>query len=239
MIELVACDMAGTTVDEHDDVYRALREAVEATGNQVSANHVQTWMGADKREAITALISLGGGMPAPGVVDAAFDDFRARLTAYYRESPPTSLPGVEQALAALRSAGIKVALTTGFSRDVADDILETLGWGTGAGGNLDAVVTSDEVPLGRPAPDMIHRAMELTGVVDLACVLAVGDTANDLAAARNAGVGALGVLTGKLGRAELSAFPHDGILDGVADLPAYLGLTVGPFAPAPATGSPS
>ncbi|WP_284981145.1 HAD hydrolase-like protein [Arthrobacter sp. efr-133-TYG-118] len=45
-----------------------------------------------------------------------------------------------------------------------------------------------------------HRAVELTGVIDVREVLAAGDTMNDLKAARNVGVTAVGVLTGKLGR---------------------------------------
>lgn len=60
MIELVVLDMAGTTVDEHGDVYRALEEAVKQTGATVSAEDLQTWMGADKTEAIAALMELGG-----------------------------------------------------------------------------------------------------------------------------------------------------------------------------------
>ncbi|WP_343833285.1 HAD family hydrolase [Glutamicibacter creatinolyticus] len=51
---------------------------------------------------------------------------------------------------------------------------------------------------------------------------AAGDTINDLLAARNAGVHAVGVLTGKLQRAELEEQPHDAVLEGVKDLPKYL-----------------
>ena len=53
MIELAALDMAGTTIEEHGDVYAALRAAVEAEGAAVDDALVQRWMGTDKREAIT------------------------------------------------------------------------------------------------------------------------------------------------------------------------------------------
>ncbi len=66
MIELVVLDMAGTTVDEHGDVYRALEESVKATGATVNADDLQTWMGADKTEAIAALMELGGIARRPG-----------------------------------------------------------------------------------------------------------------------------------------------------------------------------
>ena len=222
MIKLVACDMAGTTIDEHGDVYVALARCVEETGATTTPEAVQEWMGADKVEAITALIEAGGGAATPEVVAAAFKRFKELLVEFYDANPPVALEGVEDAFRALRSQGIKVALTTGFSRDVAEPLLERLGWSIDDDTLLDAVVCSDEVAAGRPAPHMIHRAMELTGVQDVRAVMAAGDTVNDLAAANNAGVTAVGVLTGKLGREDLSVHPHHHILDGVKDIPALL-----------------
>lgn len=226
MIELVVLDMAGTTVDEHGDVYLALEDAVTATGACVDAADLQTWMGADKTEAIAALMELGGVRADPEVVAEQFEGFRRSLAQRYAANPPVALPGVEEALRALKSRGIKVGLTTGFSRDVAVPILETLGWGIGGGQLLNAVVTSDEVAAGRPAPYMIHRVMEATGVHDVRNVIAGGDTVVDLQAAHNAGVHGLGVLTGALGREGLQSQPHRWVLDGVKDLPRVLGYAL-------------
>lgn len=222
MIKLVACDMAGTTIDEHGDVYVALARCVEETGVTTTPDSVQEWMGADKVEAITALIEAGGGAAEPSTVAAAFKRFKDLLVEFYDANPPVALEGVEDAFRELRRQGVKVALTTGFSRDVAEPLLARLGWRVNDGGLLDAVVCSDEVAAGRPAPHMIHRAMELTGVQDVRAVIAAGDTVNDLAAANNAGVTAVGVVTGKLGREALAAHPHHYILDGVKDIPALL-----------------
>ncbi|MFL4477545.1 phosphonatase-like hydrolase [Paeniglutamicibacter sp. ORCA_105] len=222
MIELVVLDMAGTTVDEHGIVYRALEDSVTDTGASVDAADLQTWMGADKTEAIAALMELGGITADSGRVARQFDHFRALLAERYAANPPVALPGVENALRELKGRGIKVGLTTGFSRDVAGPILETLGWGIGEGQLLDAVVTSDEVAAGRPAPYMIHRVMEDTGVHDVRRVVAGGDTVVDLLAACNAGVHGLGVLTGALGREDLEQHPHSWVLDGVKDLPGVL-----------------
>lgn len=222
MIKLVACDMAGTTIDEHGDVYVALARCVEETGVATTPEAVQQWMGADKVEAITALIEAGGGAATPQVVAATFKRFKELLVEFYDANPPIALDGVEDAFRELRRQGVKVALTTGFSRDVAEPLLARLGWSVDDDNLLDAVVCSDEVAAGRPAPHMIHRAMELTGVQDVRAVLAAGDTVNDLAAANNAGVTAVGVLTGKLGREDLAGHPHHHILDGVKDIPALL-----------------
>lgn len=149
MIKLVVLDMAGTTVDEHGDVYKALEGSVTETGASITPENLQSWMGADKTEAIAALLELGGVTPTPELVARQFNYFRELLAKFYAQTPPEALPGVEEALKNLKSRGIKIGLTTGFSRDVAAPILETLGWGTGKGELLDAVVTSDEVAAGR------------------------------------------------------------------------------------------
>lgn len=222
MFELIACDMAGTTIDEHADVYRALENAVRDFGVEVKEEDLQQWMGAEKKEAIKALIELGGGSASDEQVQAQFVRFRELLLGYYQENPPVALPGVVEALQHLAASGTKIALTTGFSRDVADIILDGLGWKVGPGELLDAVVAGDETAAGRPSPYMIHRAMELTGVRDVAKVVAAGDTANDLLAAHHAGVHGIGVLTGKLGREDLERYPHAAILESVAGLPGYL-----------------
>jgi phosphoglycolate phosphatase len=214
VIQLVAFDMAGTTIDDHGLVYDALADSVKETGATLADADLQTWMGTDKLTAIGALMKLGGVDPigAP----AAFERFRVILADSYRENPPIALPGVENALRTLKSRGVLVSLTTGFSDDVAYPILDAIGWKVGD--LLDAVVTTSDVPAGRPAPYLIHHAMEKTGVTDVATVLAAGDTVVDLQAARNAGVVGVGVLTGQLTREELSRHPHHHILDSVVDV---------------------
>jgi phosphonatase-like hydrolase len=221
VIELVALDMAGTTIDDHGSVYLALSRCVQETGVPVSDVDLQKWMGTDKATAIAELMKAGGKHPDPAEVAAAFAHFLVLLAEAYHDNPPVALPGVEEALAELRARGIRIALTTGFSDDVALPLLATLGWTIGQGNAhlLDAVVTTSQVRAGRPAPYLIHHAMELTGVWDVRAVLAAGDTIVDLLAAHNAGVIAVGVLTGALSRAQLAEHPHDHILQSVAALP--------------------
>lgn len=237
-IELVALDVAGTTVEEGGAVYDALHTAVLEHGSGATSSDVQHWMGAEKRAAITALLAIGpgtsaatGDAPDEATVDAAFVRFTALLHEAYRLNPPTPIPGAPEAFAALRAAGVKVALTTGFTRDVTRGILDVLGWTVASGPDqwlspevtLDAVTCADEVPLGRPAPYMVHRDMECTGVLDVSRVLVAGDTVLDLRSGVNARAGAVvGVLTGKLGAGDLGRERHDFLLDSVADLPALV-----------------
>lgn len=210
-VDLVVLDIAGTTVEEHGLVYRALADTVVAAGG--SARNVAEWMGADKYEAISSMLGKSE-------VDAEFQDFHERLAKYYAETPPAPIPGVPEALARLRSNGVKVALTTGFDRPVVDGLLDVLGWREGV---LDAVVCVDDVRAGRPAPYMIHRAMELTGVRDVRRVLTAGDTTRDLQAGTNAGAGfVVGVLSGSQTAEELGAVRHTHLLESVAGVPGLV-----------------
>ena len=155
-------------------------------------------------------------------VERAYVTFRELLAERYRQQPPTPIPGVPEALAKLRGEGVRVALTTGFARDVAEPLLANIGWAEG-GDLIDAVVCVDEVAAGRPAPYLIFRAMERTGTISVDRVLAAGDTIVDLEAATNAGVAAaVGVGTGKLGLDALAGHPHTHLLASVADLPALV-----------------
>ncbi|WP_436494755.1 phosphonatase-like hydrolase [Actinokineospora sp. HUAS TT18] len=216
MIELAVLDIAGTTVEEHQAVYVALEDAVRAAGVDPTVADIQRWMGADKREAIGGLLGVD-----PSTVDDTLADFRARLAAAYAATPPTLLPGVADALGKLRANGVKVALTTGFDRGVTDSLLAVVGVDDTV---VDAVICVDDVPAGRPAPYMIFRAMERTGVRDVSRVLTAGDTVRDLEAGTNAGAGmVVGVLSGGLDATALGAVRHTHLLPSVADLPELLG----------------
>lgn len=223
---LIVCDIAGTTVNEDGIVYRQLRDCVERRGVEVTSDQVNAVKGTEKRSAIAALLSANGRDTSDGEVAEVFADFMDGLRHAYAGQPPRPIEGVEDALSRLRTEGVRIALTTGFQKSIAETVLEACGWGV-AGTNgesgvrfvVDALVTSDTVVAGRPAPYLIHHAMELTGVTSVDEVVSAGDTVADLQAAANAGVRGIGVLTGSVPRETLAAQPHSLILDSLADVP--------------------
>lgn len=222
--ELVVLDMAGTTIDEGLQVYRVLEETVIAHGGTPSAADIARWHGSAKHEALRALLTPSGGAPlGDEALNPVVADFRTRLSAAYAAQPPRPLPGVPEALAELRAAGIKVALNTGFDRDIVDSLLAALGWEGEA--VVDAVVCGSDVPTGRPAPFMIFTAMQRLGVTDVRRVLVAGDTPRDLEAGANSGAAyVVGVLSGAGDAVELGGHRHTHLLPSVAALPALFGL---------------
>jgi len=219
-IRLASLDMAGTTIAEAGTVYAVLRSTVEnATGQKIGDELLATWGGTSKHAAIGGLLAeLGADVSRQ---DALFEEFRTTLAATYEADRPTLIPGAREAVAELRAAGVKVALQTGYSRDVAELLLSIVGWKVGE--DIDVLTTSDEVPASRPAPFMIFRGREATGVQSPAEVLVAGDTANDLGAGIAAGARyVVGVLTGAYTATQLGRYRHTHLLDSVAGIPGLL-----------------
>ncbi|MCI0523809.1 MAG: phosphonatase-like hydrolase [Acidobacteria bacterium] len=224
-VELVVFDMAGTTIAEGGAVYQCLRDTLAANGLEISDDALSGVRGMDKREALRILIesSEARDQLLPGLA-AIHEDFVERMIEFYRSDPSVGeTPGASETFRRLRQAGVKVALNTGFSRDIVDALLVRLGWANSD--LIDAIVTSDEIERGRPHPDMIHHLMRKLGVADPRRIAKVGDTPADLLEGRNAGCGlVIGVTGGSSGRAELEKFPHDHLIGSVAELPELLGV---------------
>lgn len=215
---LVIFDMGGTTIADRGEVPVAFASTLAAYGIALSDAQISSVRGASKRHAIRELL------PPDRIQESEriYLDFRRALGQIYTEGGVKEIPGAGTLIRELRQRGIKVALTTGFDHDIATLLLRSLGWGRD---DFDAVVCGDQVPRGRPNPDMIFVAMKLTMVEDLAKVANVGDTTLDLEAADRAGVQwNVGVLSGAHTRTALESAPHTHIIDSVAGLKEILGL---------------
>ena len=216
-IQLVVSDMAGTTVRDSGEVARAFSAALADHGVEASAQQINAVRGASKREAIATLIAPKYGADTTRV-EAVYGSFKAHLQRVFtREAEPVA--GAVETFAWLRERGIKLALNTGFDRDITGLLLDALGWR----GVADAVICGDDVPQGRPAPYMIFRAMEATGTTNVRQVLNIGDTVSDLQAAYNAGVAvSVGVLSGAHQQEQLMREPHTHLVASIAALPALM-----------------
>jgi phosphonatase-like hydrolase len=223
-IELVVFDMAGTTVYDGDAVGNCFRATLAAVGLELDLAAVKKVMGLPKPEAIRLLVEASPASAALRErVTAIHDDFVRRMRNYYADDPTIhEVPGASATFAALRRAGIKTALNTGFSRAIASVLIDRLRWND----RIDASVTSDEVPCGRPHPDMIEHLRRQLGIAEAARVAKVGDTPADLEEGTNAGCGlVIGVTQGSHTREQLARCPHTHLINSVADVPELLGLT--------------
>jgi phosphonatase-like hydrolase len=218
-IQLLVFDMAGTTVKDNNNVHTALQQAFAIENIQISREEANEVMGYPKPVAIRQLLKLRGYTePEESFVQQIFENFQEEMVRYYQHHPEVrEIEGVSKLLAELKKHGLKIALDTGFDRRIADTIIKRLGWQEQ--GLIDVSITSDEVANGRPYPDMIFRAMELTGVTFTEQVAKIGDTASDMqqgTAARCRYV--IGVTTGAFTREALAREPHTHIISRLSEL---------------------
>jgi phosphonatase-like hydrolase len=217
-LKLMVFDMAGTTVEDGGQVPAAFGAALGECGIALSDEQLGDVRGASKREAIAELVQKYGCPGWQGRSEEVYASFVRHLEREFAGGVKP-IAGAERAFDWLRQRGVKIALTTGFDRDVAGLLLDALGWRRLA----DTFVCGDDVPKGRPAPYLIFHAMEATGTESVHAVGTLGDTVLDLQAAHNAGVRLnIGTLSGAHDRARMQPQPHTHLIASVAELPALL-----------------
>ncbi|GGD62217.1 phosphonatase-like hydrolase [Microbacterium murale] len=215
-IELVVLDMAGTTVLDDGVVEQAFQRAAERTGVAErmpwaeALQYVRDTMGMSKIDVFTHL--SGGDVAAATAATAAFEGAYSEIVA---EQGVAEIPGAAEAIAQMRDAGLKVALTTGFAPVTRDALIDGLGWH----GLIDIALSPVDAGRGRPAPDLVLTALLRTGTSAVAAVAVVGDTSSDVQSGRGAGAGFVaGVLSGAHDRATLERAGADAVLDDVTAL---------------------
>lgn len=220
-VRLVVFDIAGTTVLDGGNVASAFAAAMRGAGYHIAQDEVNPLMGYKKPAAIRMLLEKyepNGTKITEKLIQDIHDRFVALMIDYYRTGDGVEpLPGVESVFAYLRSKGVRIGLDTGFSRDIAQTILDRLGWEKD--GKIDYLVASDEVPSGRPAPFMIQRMMQMASLTDPREVVKIGDTEVDINEGINAGcLYSIGVTTGAFTREELAKYRPTHIIDHLEEL---------------------
>ena len=184
MIEMVVFDMAGTTVNEQNVVYKTLHKSINKHGVLVELDKVlEIGAGKEKFQAIKDILDYAD-MEQFINAEVIFEDFKVQLDNAYKHLNVLPIQGVEEVMMELISKDIIVVLNTGYNSKVANSLLEKLHWIKGIHYNL--LVTADDVVNGRPNPDMIELAMKKFKIKDPSKVLKAGDSAIDIEEGKNA-----------------------------------------------------
>jgi phosphonatase-like hydrolase len=222
-IRLAVFDIAGTTVADDHAVATAFRHAFESYGyKDVSEEDVKPLMGYKKPIAIRMVLDKLGVDEDLALIEDIHDEFVTEMMDHYEYSPDVKpMKQAENVFLQLKEKGIKIALNTGFSRDIADVIVSRLQWKER--GLIDDYIASDEVKAGRPHPFMIETLMQRAGITDAKEVIKIGDTEVDVNEGRNAGCSmVIAVTTGAFTKEQLSAYHPDHIIDDLSQLPALI-----------------
>jgi phosphonatase-like hydrolase len=221
--------MAGTTIADDGTVLEAFSAAIAAQNLPVAAYNqamtdVQSSMGQSKIEVFRRILG------DEEIAQKANDAFEDHYAAAVRRGAVAAVPGAEETITALRQAGVRVCLATGFSPATRDAIIDKLVWG----GLIDLALSPADAGFwgfegrGRPWPDLpLIALLKLRGgaVSELAVV---GDTASDIESGMRAGAAIVaGVLTGASSRADLERAGAPLILDTIADILAHIDSVTG------------
>lgn len=180
----VLWDMDGTLLDSEKLWDIAVRDLAVELGSQMTDELRRSLIGASGPNALRIVFTGLGLDPRPEAMRAAGEFLEHRVTELMAEPIPWR-PGAKDALAMVRAAGLPSALVTNTKRSLAEFGLDTLGREY-----FDVSVCGDEVPHGKPEPDVYLRAAELLGLDPKTCV-AVEDSPTGVAAAEAAGCAVL------------------------------------------------
>jgi phosphonoacetaldehyde hydrolase len=198
--DLAIFDWAGTMVDFGCRApVNALLEAFDRRGVTVTEQEVRRDMGKAKKDHVRALLddariaaawaAVNGAAPAAKDCDALI----VALGPLMREQAARSatlIDGARATVDALRAAGLKIASSTGYTRDMMEPVLERA---AAQGYVPDHLVCSGETPVGRPSPLLIYKACAELGVWPLSRVIKIDDTTTGVAEGRAAGCFTIGV----------------------------------------------
>ena len=221
--KLLAIDLDGTLVDSAPDIAHCLGRALEAIGLSAPGEaRTRIWIGDGLETLLKRAIAHGGGEREPTASgETRLETALAAFLACYRDNlfvRSRLYPGVKETLDALRAQGMKLCCVTNKRYAFSHELLVE----AGIRDYFDPLLGGDSLPEKKPSPLQLKVAAEKTGVAPAAAVL-VGDSHQDLRAARAAGYGF--VLAsygyGKIDETELGASPR---IRNFADLPASLGL---------------
>lgn len=219
---MVVFDMAGTTVDEGNVVYRTLHKAIEKICPSVSFEDVlKLGAGKEKLQAIRETLSGSNISLNEATIQEIFNDFLGLLDIAYANLIVVPTNNTERLFNELRTKDIKVVLNTGYNTVTAITLLNKLNWVKAV--QYDLLVTSSDVTNNRPMPDMILYAMDKLNITDATTVIKVGDSTIDIEEGRNAGCKYnIGVTTGAHTKAQLESANPDYIFDNIYDLVSVL-----------------
>jgi phosphonoacetaldehyde hydrolase len=188
--DLVILDWAGTMVDFgcHAPVI-ALREAFALRGVVLSEAQIRRDMGKPKADHVRALLETLGRPADDADVRQLMVDLGPLMQSQAARAARL-IDGARSAVEQLRSEGIKIGSSTGYTREMMAPVLRDA---AAQGYVPDHLVCSGETPAGRPTPLMIYKACAELGIWPLSRVAKVDDTEAGVAEGRAAGCFTVGI----------------------------------------------
>ena len=211
---VVLFDLDGTIVDSGWMILESFRHATKTVlGREVPDELLLAGVGSGHLAEQMRLIAEDADDEK---VDLLVRTYREHYTPLHSEL--RAFPGMVELLRDLHGEGRKTGIVSAKRRDIVELAFDALNFGH----LIDVVVGSDEAPRGKPHPDQILLALERLDV-SAGDAAYVGDAPFDVAAAKAAGVHAIGVTWGGIHtRERMEEEGPDAVVDTVEELRAAL-----------------
>lgn len=186
--DLVGFDLDGTLLDTSGDLANALNHVLVPAGRgPLALDQVRTMVGRGAKVMLRRALEATGGAPEP-MVDALFPALLACYGEHIAEET-RAYPGLVEALEGLAARGVRLAVCTNKLEHLARLVLER----TGLARYFAVIVGGDTVGVLKPDPAPLLAMIDRAGG---GRALFVGDSDNDIDAARAAGVASVAVTFG-------------------------------------------
>ena len=218
MIRMVVFDMAGTTVNENNVVYKTLQQAINEKGFNFTLDEVLLeGAGKEKLQAIKSILNVYAEKDDVGLAAEIYKRFIVLLAAAYNTQEILPQDNALELFHALKQKNILVVLNTGYNNQTAELLIKKLGWKKGV--DYDSLVTANDVDKNRPNPDMILLAMKRFAITNAAEVVKVGDSIIDIEEGKNAGCSLnIGITTGAHTLEQLQTAKPNAVINNLMEL---------------------
>ena len=218
---LILFDLDGTLIDSVPDLTLAVNEMLSALGREnFSEETVRYWVGNGAQTLVKRAL-LGKREIDEAVDDALFEKALSLFLDFYGKhlaEATVTYPHVEETLRSLKRRGFRLAVITNKPFAFVGPILQ----GLGMEGLFELVLGGDSLPQKKPDPaPLLHACRTLD--VPATEALMVGDSKNDILAAKAAGIQSIGVTYGYNYGEDIAVYGPDAVVDDLADIPDLLG----------------
>jgi phosphoglycolate phosphatase len=216
-LEAILFDLDGTLVDSVPDIANALDCALASQGfSEVGEEQARHWVGNGAGKLVQRALAHALGVVESEAQGESYEKLLAAFYDFYgRDSASRTrvYPGVVEALQSWQSAGVRLACVTNKPERFTHPILEQLGLQC----YFPVVVGGDTLAQRKPDPAPLKLACERLGVAVAGTVL-VGDSVNDVGAARGLGIPVACVSYGYNHGAPVATANPDLLVDHFLDL---------------------
>jgi phosphoglycolate phosphatase len=216
----VLFDLDGTLVDTASDIASALNRALGERGlKSLPVSDVTRMIGRGG----PMLIERATDILSPAITHAERASLLERFYHYYEEaeesgeSVATPYSNVTSTLNQLHDAGLRLAVVTNKHSRFAKALLQRFEWSP----YISVLVGGDTCERRKPDPEPLLFACHSLGILP-AQALMVGDSTNDVQAARAAAIPVVCVPYGYNEGRDARNLPCDALIDTLADLPGLL-----------------